>query len=46
MSKPDHKVQKWEGITACGRESGNLNQVLDWDLTTCKQCLKKKKEKQ
>ncbi len=41
-----HKVESWDGPTACGYDSGkqDLDQAIDWDLVNCKKCLKKKKE--
>ena len=34
----DHYVEKWDGITACGRDSlvQDLDQTRDIDLTTCR----------
>ena len=39
----DHYVTKWNGMTACGRDSlvEDLNQALEWDLVTCNRCLGK-----
>lgn len=43
-NRKHHKVAQWDGLTACARDSLSidLNQTLDWDLATCKKCLKKK----
>jgi len=37
----DHYVKKWDGVTACGKDSLtlDLNQARDWDLVNCKNCL-------